>query len=158
MQACFSQHTVRSMGFPELPVWVRYRSLCQPVIPEVAVPFIQFCPGISCQHGFWQSLESMKDQVMVKGTNQIKLYKNVFSSNIGPSLAFIGFTQPASGGLLGMSEMQARWFSKLCKGAVKLPSKQEMDADFEAETVRDDIQHIAPLLFVTIVMIVPYIT
>ncbi|GFN74211.1 RNA-directed DNA polymerase from mobile element jockey [Plakobranchus ocellatus] len=43
------------------------------------------------------------------------------------------FVQPASGGLLGMSEIQARWFSKLCKGSVQLPSKQEMDAEIEAE-------------------------
>lgn len=30
----------------------------------------------------------------------MKLYKNVFQPEIGPSLSFIGFVQPTSGGLL----------------------------------------------------------
>ncbi|RUS78357.1 hypothetical protein EGW08_013877 [Elysia chlorotica] len=92
---------------------------------------IIYCTGYSIDLPFLS--QSVKDQVMDEASNKIKLYKNVFSSSIGPSLAFIGFTQPASGGLLGMSEIQARWFSKLCKGSVKLPSKQEMDDNMEAE-------------------------
>ncbi|KAK3728887.1 hypothetical protein RRG08_053498, partial [Elysia crispata] len=92
---------------------------------------IIYCTGYSIDLPFLS--QAVKDQIMVDGSNQIKLYKNVFSSSIGPSLAFIGFAQPASGGLLGMSEIQGRWFSKLCKGAVKLPSKQEMDENMAAE-------------------------
>ncbi|KAH3779968.1 hypothetical protein DPMN_157777 [Dreissena polymorpha] len=33
-----------------------------------------------------------------------QLFKNVFSPDVGGSLAFIGFVQPASGGVLTMSE------------------------------------------------------
>lgn len=98
---------------------------------SVEVDRIIYCTGYSIDLPFLS--QSIKDQIMVEGTNKIKLYKNVFSTSIGPSLAFIGFAQPASGGLLSMSEIQARWFSKLCKGCVKLPSKQEMDANIEAE-------------------------
>lgn len=64
-----------------------------------------------------------------------QLYKNVFSPDIGNSLAFIGFVQPASGGVLTMSEIQARWFAELCKGRVKLPSKQAMETTIAEEKV-----------------------
>lgn len=36
----------------------------------------------------------------------LRLFKNVFSPEIGYSLAFIGFVQPASGGILTMAETQ----------------------------------------------------
>jgi dimethylaniline monooxygenase (N-oxide forming) len=65
----------------------------------------------------------------------LELYKNVFSPEIGPSLAFIGFVQPASGGVLTMSEIQARWFAEMCKGRVKLPEKTEMEESMEKEKV-----------------------
>ena len=59
----------------------------------------------------------------------------MFSPDIGHNLAFIGFVQPASGGVLTMSEMQARWWAELCKGNVKLPSKEKMLANIEKENV-----------------------
>lgn len=64
-----------------------------------------------------------------------QLYKNVFSPEIGGSLAFIGFVQPASGGVLTMSEIQARWFAEVCKGRLKLPSKQVMETTIAEEKV-----------------------
>eukprot|EP00117_Sycon_ciliatum_P024226 scpid37421/ scgid20379/ Dimethylaniline monooxygenase [N-oxide-forming] 5; Dimethylaniline oxidase 5; Hepatic flavin-containing monooxygenase 5 len=66
-------------------------------------------------------------------SNEISLYKNVFSPSVGASLAFIGFVQPSSGGILSMSETQARWFAQLCLGTVNLPSKQLMQKDIEEE-------------------------
>jgi dimethylaniline monooxygenase (N-oxide forming) len=59
----------------------------------------------------------------------------VFSPEIGPSLAFIGFVQPASGGVLTMSEIQARWFAEMCKARVTLPSKSHMEKDIKDEQV-----------------------
>ncbi|XP_059160633.1 flavin-containing monooxygenase 5-like [Physella acuta] len=76
---------------------------------------------------------AIKEHVLNEDTNEFKLYKNMFTQEFGHKLAFIGFVQPASGGIITMSETQARWFSKLCKGVVKLPSKQEMVADMEKE-------------------------
>ena len=64
-----------------------------------------------------------------------QLYKNVFNPDIGSSLAFIGFVQPASGGILTMSECQARWFAELCKGRLTLPNKHEMLEDITKEQV-----------------------
>lgn len=75
-------------------------------------------------------------QKVLKGeTNQIRLYKNVFSPEIGPSMAFIGFVQPASGGVLSMSEIQARWFAELCRGRVTLPDRAAME-----ESIQSDVQ------------------
>ena len=51
-------------------------------------------------------------------------------------MAFIGFVQPASGGILTMSETQSRWFAELCKQRVKLPTKAEMEETMEGELVR----------------------
>jgi len=65
----------------------------------------------------------------------LQLYKNVFSPDIGSGLAFIGFVQPASGGVLTMSEIQARWFAEVCKGHVTLPSKQVMETSIAEEKV-----------------------
>ena len=48
--------------------------------------------------------------------NTLKLYKNVFSPSLGPSIAFIGFVQPASGGVITMSETQARWWIEVGRG------------------------------------------
>ena len=64
-----------------------------------------------------------------------QLFKNVFSPTIGHTLAFIGFLQPASGGILSMAETQARWFVELCKGTIKLPSKNAMEDNMKREQV-----------------------
>lgn len=59
----------------------------------------------------------------------------MFSPEIGQTLAFVGFVQPASGGVLTMSETQARWFAEMCQGQVKLPSRPEMERNIEEEKV-----------------------
>ncbi|WAR28553.1 FMO5-like protein [Mya arenaria] len=79
--------------------------------------------------------DGVRDVVLDDEHNDIKLYKNVFSPEIGSSLAFIGFVQPASGGVLTMSEIQARWFAEMCKGQVQLPSKSEMEANIAEEKI-----------------------
>ncbi|XP_022088130.1 dimethylaniline monooxygenase [N-oxide-forming] 5-like [Acanthaster planci] len=76
----------------------------------------------------------LRSEVLDESSNSIKLFKNVFSPTIGPSLAFIGFVQPASGGILSMSETQARWFAELCSGRVKLPSQEAMRASILEDT------------------------
>ena len=69
----------------------------------------------------------------------LQLYKNVFSPEVGSSLAFIGFVQPASGGVLTMSELQARWFAELCRGKVELPARTEMEENIKQEKVSINI-------------------
>lgn len=70
--------------------------------------------------------DDLKKVILDEKRNTIELFKNVFHPYIGSSLAFIGFVQPASGGVLSMSEMQARWFAELCRGSVSLPSVGDM--------------------------------
>ena len=93
--------------------------------------------AIVCCTGYFIDLpfldEEVKDFVLEENTNVLKLFKNVFSPELGSSLGFIGFAQPASGGLLSISETQARWFSELCKGTIKLPNKAAMHHEMEAE-------------------------
>ena len=76
-----------------------------------------------------------EESEMVSNYSFFQLFKNVFNPDIGPSLAFIGFVQPASGGILTMSEVQARWFAELCKGKITLPNKHEMEEDISKENV-----------------------
>ena len=64
-----------------------------------------------------------------------KLYKQVFHPQIGNSLGFIGFAQPSSGGLLTISEIQARWFLHLIKKDIKLPSEIEMNEQIQTDLV-----------------------
>lgn len=85
---------------------------------------IVVCTGYSIELPFLSDHD--RTDVVDEGTNVLQLYKNVFSPEIGHSLAFIGFIQPASGGILTSSETQARWFVELCKGNVHLPPKNVM--------------------------------
>ncbi|XP_038050022.1 flavin-containing monooxygenase 5-like isoform X2 [Patiria miniata] len=78
--------------------------------------------------------EELRSKVLDDSSNMIKLFKNVFSPAVGPSLAFIGFVQPASGGILSMSETQARWFAEICRGQVKLPGQEVMTSSIQEDT------------------------
>ncbi|XP_069104182.1 flavin-containing monooxygenase 5-like isoform X1 [Argopecten irradians] len=92
---------------------------------------IIYCTGYKVDLPFLS--DDLQKLVLDKDTNAVKLYKSVFNPDIGPSLAFIGFVQPASGGVLSMSETQSRWFAELCKGKVKLPSKSDMFDSMKSE-------------------------
>ncbi|XP_067948329.1 flavin-containing monooxygenase 5-like [Watersipora subatra] len=70
--------------------------------------------------------EDIVSSVLDSEANDLKLYKNVFSPKIGPELAFIGFVQPTSGGILPMSEIQAQWLAMIIMGRTKLPPVVDM--------------------------------
>lgn len=92
---------------------------------------IIYCTGYKVDLPFLS--DDLRDTMLDQDTNTFKLYKNVFSPEVGHSLAFIGFVQPASGGILSMAETQSRWFTHLCKGKVKLPSQTDMVKSMKAE-------------------------
>lgn len=94
------------------------------------------CTGYHIHLPFLDS--SVRELVVEENTNKIKLFKNVFAPEIGASLALIGFAQPASGGLLSISEIQARWFSELCKGTVKLPSVEKMLQEIKEDQQKNE--------------------
>jgi hypothetical protein len=65
----------------------------------------------------------------------LKLYKLVFQPKIGKALSFLGFVQPHTGGILPMSEIQARWVVYLMKGKIKLPPQNQMIAKIKQHKV-----------------------
>ncbi|XP_063713697.1 flavin-containing monooxygenase 5-like [Symsagittifera roscoffensis] len=88
--------------------------------------------------GYDINLDFLDDQIkrMVlnsKRENEIELYKQVFSPQIGTRLGFIGFVQPSSGGVLMCSEVQAQWFVALCRNLTHLPDKQSMIRSIESD-------------------------
>ena len=70
-----------------------------------------------------------------KNINFFQLYKNVFCPDLGHTLAFIGFVEPASGGRVPMSEMQSRWFAELTQGNISLPGQNVMNRIIDKEVV-----------------------
>ncbi|KAF6037959.1 hypothetical protein EB796_003737 [Bugula neritina] len=52
---------------------------------------------------------------------------------IGSELAFIGFVQPSSGGVLPISEIQAQWLAMVIKGGATLPSAIDMKESIALE-------------------------
>jgi len=96
---------------------------------------ILYCTGYKIDLPFLS--DSVRSQIL-DDANNLELYKNVFSPAIGPSLAFIGFVQPASGGIISMSEMQARWFSALCRGKTSLPEPTQMQEEMKQEKRESD--------------------
>ncbi|BBL36021.1 ferredoxin--NADP reductase (plasmid) [Nitrosomonas stercoris] len=83
-----------------------------------------FCTGYRIDFPFLS--DKIRDVVFGATDNQVNLYMNMFSPQIGASLAFIGLVQPDTGGLLPVSEMQARWLVNLHQKRVKLPSSKVM--------------------------------
>ncbi|XP_070539185.1 flavin-containing monooxygenase 5-like isoform X2 [Ptychodera flava] len=105
------------------------------------VDHVIYCTGYSISLPFLS--DDVRQKVLEEGSNRIKLYKNVFSPELDHTLSFIGFLQPASGGLLSMSETQARWQVELCKGKVKLPSKSAMLSGIKADQESCDKRYYA---------------
>ncbi|CAF1011553.1 unnamed protein product, partial [Brachionus calyciflorus] len=56
----------------------------------------------------------------------LNLYKLVFLPKYESDIAFIGFVQPHTGGILPISEIQARWFVYLMLKKAKLPNQEKM--------------------------------
>jgi dimethylaniline monooxygenase (N-oxide forming) len=105
------------------------------------VDHIVVCTGYNIDLPFLS--QQLRNTVLQEGTNVLQLYKNVFDPEVGHSLAFIGFLQPASGGILTCSETQARWFVELCKGTVHLPPTHIMKSAILQERERAEKRYYA---------------
>jgi dimethylaniline monooxygenase (N-oxide forming) len=82
--------------------------------------------------------DNLKATILNETNNEILLYKNAFSPEIGHTLLFCGFVQPFSGGILSMAEIQARWYVELMKGAVTLPKREKI-----IQIIKQDLKKIA---------------
>ncbi|XP_063796074.1 dimethylaniline monooxygenase [N-oxide-forming] 2-like isoform X2 [Pseudophryne corroboree] len=86
--------------------------------------------------GYSISFPFLDDSVISVDDNKVTLYKNVFPTrHEKPTLAFLGLVRPL-GSLPPVSELQARWATRIFKGIVKLPSVTKMEAHYERSMER----------------------
>ncbi|KAM9435802.1 flavin-containing monooxygenase 5-like isoform 1-T2 [Clarias gariepinus] len=81
--------------------------------------------------GYTFSFPFLQSHVLSVTDNKTRLYKYVFPPGLEKStLAIIGLIQPL-GAIMPLSEMQARWATRVFKGVSKLPSKSSMLKDIK---------------------------
>ncbi|XP_051802581.1 flavin-containing monooxygenase 5 isoform X12 [Acanthochromis polyacanthus] len=87
--------------------------------------------------GYRFSFPFLASQVVSVSENKASLYKYVFPPELDqPTLCIIGLVQPL-GAIMPISEMQARWATRVFKGCIKLPSVAAMlkDIQYKKETM-----------------------
>ncbi|XP_071751654.2 flavin-containing monooxygenase 5-like [Centroberyx gerrardi] len=83
--------------------------------------------------GYSFSFPFLASQVLSVSGNKSTLYKYVFPPELDrPTLAIIGLVQPL-GAIMPISEMQARWATRVFKGCNKLPSMAVMLKDVQCK-------------------------
>lgn len=83
--------------------------------------------------GYRFSYPFLAQNVVSVSDNKASLYKYVFPPELDqPTLAMIGLVQPL-GAIMPISEMQARWATRVFKGCIKLPSTAAMLKDIECK-------------------------
>ena len=87
---------------------------------------VMFCTGYKIQFPY------LKDGAP---SDVRDLYLQMFNSEIGESLAFIGFARPQQGGVPTIAEMQARYFALMCSEKRELPSKAMQNASIASHTM-----------------------
>ncbi|KAM8745924.1 flavin-containing monooxygenase 5-like isoform 1-T4 [Acanthopagrus schlegelii] len=81
--------------------------------------------------GYRFSFPFLASNVVSVSENKASLYKYVFPPELDrPTLAIIGLVQPL-GAIMPVSEMQARWATRVFKGCIKLPSMAAMQKDIQ---------------------------
>ncbi|KAF7642059.1 hypothetical protein LDENG_00265410 [Lucifuga dentata] len=83
--------------------------------------------------GYTFSFPFLASHVLSVSENKASLYKYVFPPELDrPTLAVIGLVQPL-GTVMPISEMQARWATRIFKGCNKLPSMDDMLRDIHCK-------------------------
>lgn len=83
--------------------------------------------------GYTFSYPFLTSNVVSVSQNKTSLYKYVFPPELDrPTLAIIGLVQPL-GAIMPISEMQARWATRVFKGCIKLPSMTSMLKDIQCK-------------------------
>ncbi|KAG8436659.1 hypothetical protein GDO86_007669 [Hymenochirus boettgeri] len=77
--------------------------------------------------GYTTSFPFIKDHLIQLDDMNSHLYKQVFSTRIEkPTLAFLALVRPL-GAIMPVSELQARWATRIFKGVAHLPSVDQME-------------------------------
>ncbi|KAK7150603.1 hypothetical protein R3I93_011749 [Phoxinus phoxinus] len=83
--------------------------------------------------GYTFSFPFLSSHVIPVSNNKVSLYKYVYPPALErPTLAMIGLIQPL-GAIMPISEMQARWATRVFKGRCKLPPMSAMMKDIKAK-------------------------
>ncbi|XP_038162841.1 flavin-containing monooxygenase 5-like [Cyprinodon tularosa] len=83
--------------------------------------------------GYTFSFPFLASNVVPVNENKASLYKYVFPPELERStLAIIGLVQPL-GAIMPISEMQARWATRVFKGCIKLPTSATMQRDIKSK-------------------------
>ncbi|UJR36615.1 hypothetical protein I4U23_029335, partial [Adineta vaga] len=81
--------------------------------------------------GFNIAFPYLDEKVLAVHDNRVRLYEYVWPSHMTHStLAVMGLIQPW-GAINPLTELQARWATKVFKGELKLPSRSKMDEDID---------------------------
>ncbi|XP_032872288.1 dimethylaniline monooxygenase [N-oxide-forming] 5-like [Amblyraja radiata] len=87
------------------------------------IDFVVFATGYTFSYPF------LDESVVKVEKNQVDLYKLVFPPAMThPTLCIIGLMQPL-GAIMPLSELQARWATRVFKGDANLPSTADMITD-----------------------------
>ncbi|XP_075688325.1 dimethylaniline monooxygenase [N-oxide-forming] 2-like isoform X2 [Rhinoderma darwinii] len=77
--------------------------------------------------GYSSTFPFLDDDIIKLNNNDVSLYKYVFPINLEkPTLALLGLVQPL-GPIMPTVEIQARWATRVFKGASQLPSVKDME-------------------------------
>jgi dimethylaniline monooxygenase (N-oxide forming) len=110
----------------------------KPAIRRVRASRVEFedgsmfeCDTIICATGFASRFEFLEQDLpevaRAASMPRANLYKHCVHPAVGPSLFFCGLARPAFGAIPPISEMQARWFVRLCTGGASLPSRKRLE-------------------------------
>ncbi|XP_069050479.1 dimethylaniline monooxygenase [N-oxide-forming] 5 isoform X1 [Lepisosteus oculatus] len=93
--------------------------------------------------GYRISFPFLPSFVVSVSDNRVSLYKYVFPPALErPTLAIIGLVQPL-GAIMPISEMQARWATRVFKGLNKLPPADTMQKDIERKSEKMAKRYVA---------------
>ncbi|KAJ1173082.1 hypothetical protein NDU88_004923 [Pleurodeles waltl] len=81
--------------------------------------------------GYHFAFPFFDNSVLNVRNNQVSLYKYVFPTHLEkPTVAVIGLIQPL-GAIMPISELQARWATRVFKGLNNLPTEENMNMDMQ---------------------------
>ncbi|KAK1897146.1 Dimethylaniline monooxygenase [N-oxide-forming] 5 [Dissostichus eleginoides] len=84
--------------------------------------------------GYNYSFPFLPSALQAKSGYRLRLYKHVFPPALSqPTLAVVGFIN-GLGSITPLSEMQARWATRVFKGLSALPSEEAMNKEIEKDT------------------------
>ncbi|XP_067878277.1 flavin-containing monooxygenase 5-like [Heterodontus francisci] len=106
--------------------------------------------------GYTFSYPFLDESILAVNKNHVSLYKYVFPPHMEqPTLAIIGLIQPL-GAIMPISELQARWATRVFKGFEKLPSVTDMLSEIKDKRERMASRYVSSQRHTIQVDYVPY--